>query len=54
VALVLNVAGELPYLPSALWVGLGELGVMVVLGAPLFVLLKKNPAIIGLGQEKGI
>ncbi|MFA5810649.1 MAG: QueT transporter family protein [Thermoleophilia bacterium] len=54
VALVLNVAGELPYLPSALWVGLGELGVMAVLGAPLFVLLKKNPAIIGLGQEKGI
>ena len=54
VALVLHVAGELPYLSSALWVGLGELGVMAVLGAPLFGLLKKNPAIIGLGQEKGI
>jgi len=50
VALVLNVASELPYLPSVLWVGLGELGVMAVLGAPLFYLLRKNPAIIGLPQ----
>ena len=54
VALVLNIAGELPYLPSVIWVGLGELGVMVVLGAPLYVLLKRNPAIIGLEQQKGI
>lgn len=54
VALVLNVAGELPYLPSVLWVGLGELGVMAVLGAPMFFMLKRNPAIIGLAQEKGI
>ncbi|MEK6537255.1 MAG: hypothetical protein AABZ63_07200 [Actinomycetota bacterium] len=37
--------------PTAFTVGLGELGVMVVLAAPLFVMLKKNPAIIGLEQR---
>ncbi len=40
--------------PTAISVGLGELGVMVVLAAPLFVLLKRNPAIIGLEQKQGL
>lgn len=52
VAVVLNVAGGLPYWPSVLWVGLGEAGVMAVLGAPLFVLLKNNPALIGLERQR--
>lgn len=52
VAVVLSVAGGLPYWPSVLWVGLGEAAVMAVLGAPLFVLLKNNPALIGLGQQR--
>lgn len=38
--------------PTAFSVGLGELGVMVVLGAPLFVMLKKNPALLGAGLEQ--
>ena len=37
--------------PTAFTVGLGELGVMVVLAAPLFVMLKRNPEIIGLEQR---
>jgi len=37
--------------PTALSVGIGELGVMVVLAAPLFVMLKKNPELIGLEQR---
>ncbi len=37
--------------PTALTVGLGELGVMVVLAAPLFVMLKRNPEVIGLEQR---
>lgn len=52
VAVVLNVAGEIPYWPSVLWVGLGEAGVMAVLGAPLFTLLKSHPALIGINQQR--
>lgn len=52
VAVVLNVAGEIPYWPSVLWVGLGEAGVMAVLGAPLFALLKSHPALIGINQQR--
>jgi len=52
VALILAVAAGLPYWPSTIWVGLGELGVMVVLGAPLFALLKSNPAMLGLEDNR--
>ncbi|MEW6019822.1 MAG: QueT transporter family protein [Pseudomonadota bacterium] len=38
--------------PTALSVGIGEAAVMAVLGAPLFVLLKRNPQAIGLGLEQ--
>lgn len=38
--------------PTAISVGFGELGVMIVLAAPLFVLLKKNPELIGAGLER--
>jgi uncharacterized membrane protein len=51
VAVVLNFAGGLPYWPSALWVGLGEAGVMVILGAPLYAMLRSNPSLLGL-QER--
>jgi uncharacterized membrane protein len=51
VAVVLSVAGGLPYWPSVLWVGLGEAGVMVLLGAPLFALLKTNPAMLGFEER---
>ncbi len=51
VAVVLNVAGGIPYWPSVLWVGLGEAGVMLVLGAPLFAMLKSNPSILGLEER---
>lgn len=51
VAVVLSFAGGLPYWPSVLWVGLGEAGVMVLLGAPFFALLKSNPSLLGL-QER--
>ncbi|MCL4474159.1 MAG: QueT transporter family protein [Actinobacteria bacterium] len=37
--------------PTAFTVGIGELGVMAVLAAPLFVMLKRNPEIIGLEQR---
>ncbi len=52
VAVVLAVAAGLPYWPSVLWVGLGEAGVMLVLGAPLFALLKSNPAMLGFQENR--
>jgi uncharacterized membrane protein len=55
VAMVISLASpaedEVLFWPTAFTVGLGELGVMVVLAAPLFVMLKKNPEIIGLEQR---
>lgn len=51
VAVVLSFAGGLPYWPSVLWVGLGEAGVMVLLGAPLYAMLRSNPSLLGL-QER--
>jgi uncharacterized membrane protein len=52
VGVVLSVAGGLPYWPSVLWVGLGEAGVMLVLGAPFFALLKRNPAVLGIPERR--
>ena len=54
VAVVLSLTLELPYWPSVLWVGLGEAGVMLLLGVPLFALLKNNPAILGIEERRGI
>ena len=55
VAVVISLASapgdDVLFWPTAVSVGLGELGVMIVLAAPLFVLLKKNPEIIGLEQR---
>lgn len=52
VAVVLSVAGGLPYWPSVLWVGLGEAAVMVLLGAPMFAMLKSHPAMLGIGEQR--
>jgi uncharacterized membrane protein len=51
VAVVLSFAGGFPYWPSVLWVGLGEAGVMVVLGAPLYAMLRGNPSLLGLEER---
>ncbi len=51
VAVVLSIAGGLPYWPSVLWVGVGEAGVMLVLGAPFYALLKSNPAMLGIRER---
>ena len=52
VAIILSVAGGFPYWPSVFWVGLGEAVVMAALGAPLFVMLKNRPALIGLEGQR--
>ncbi len=52
VALVLSLAGGLPYWPSVLWVGLGEAAVMALLGAPMFAMLKSHPAMLGAGERR--
>lgn len=51
VALVLSVVGGLPYWPSVLWVGLGETGVMVLLGAPLYAMIRNNPSLLGVEER---
>jgi uncharacterized membrane protein len=51
IAVVLSIAGGFPYWPSVLWVGVGETAVMVVLGVPLFIMLRKRPSLIGLERQ---
>lgn len=42
VGLMISVVNHIPFVPIALWVGLGEAAVMYMIGLPIFIYLDRN------------